>query len=119
VRDLARAALVAEAVPLDVGDRLALAVTPDGDYSIWIMRPLCSEHEAAPIHGDAGPVSAPHEQVGDLPTIMRMRIARVPFRCTRARHDGQPCRTPVPRAGVACFRHRTKSAHAQAREGSR
>ena len=81
-----------------------------------VIIPLCDRGRArsvVPARHMGGPTSTPrrsasrqHERLGPVPVQWQRRIRQAQLRCGRPRSDGQPCRTPVARAGHSCANHR-------------
>jgi hypothetical protein len=88
---------------LDDGFHAVEAVTPDGERTYWILNPDGVDAEPATIPA--------HERLGPLPVVIRGRVWT--YRCGEPTQAGGPCRTPVPRAGLTCARHRTKAKEPQ------
>ena len=66
------------------------------------------KHEIhCPYKGQGFSCQAAQTQKEHMTDIQAPKNLRPQPRCGRGRLDGQPCGTPVPRAGLACAAHRT------------
>lgn len=94
-------------VALGNGYAASVCVTPDGLDVLWLL--VGASPEADDDYGCCCTDCAPHEQLNrPIPHTMRSALDRpIQPRCSRPRSDGQPCRTPVARDGLACHWHRT------------
>lgn len=84
-------------IELDHGLELAECVDSSGARSLWVLSPDLDADQ-----GDAGPLTAPHEQDGPLPREWRQRIGLV---CGAVARTGKPCKTLVKSYGERCTHH--------------